>query len=358
MIKGLGIVSSARMRWALAGAAAAAALSTDAAWYRQQSTFRFGCTECGDCCRVSGDVWLNAQEAAALLQVSSDLLDDCLDVRLEGGWRRLRRRSDKCIFLTDDNKCAVHTARPTQCRTYPFWPRILASKEAWHIEPCEGIGNSTTHVSCADVSVSAETWAAWLRRFPADAAAAVEDTEKWAQLVAELDLCPWAKPSLDSNGADFVQSNAKTIDQAFLPLALAAEELLRSKRPDNVAIALVVFPDLYPDDFLAFRSVLDTLEDVYFQTNCDHQGRCLADDVQLAGFHPHWQWAGTHADDPIHFEKRAPHPTISLVRASAIVDAEHASAHIAHNNQRTLARLGTEQLRRRFAHCSRAPPSQ
>ena len=34
-----------------------------------------------------------------------------------------------CVFW--DGGCGVYEARPLQCRTFPFWPSVLASKEAW-----------------------------------------------------------------------------------------------------------------------------------------------------------------------------------------------------------------------------------
>lgn len=45
-----------------------------------------------------------------------------------------------CVFL-QDNKCRVYGARPTQCKTFPWWPQNLRSKEAWEetARSCEGI---------------------------------------------------------------------------------------------------------------------------------------------------------------------------------------------------------------------------
>ena len=42
---------------------------------------------------------------------------------------------------------SVYTARPLQCRTYPFWPGILASEEDWirKSRECPGIGIIPVH---------------------------------------------------------------------------------------------------------------------------------------------------------------------------------------------------------------------
>ena len=47
-----------------------------------------------------------------------------------------------CRFL-NGRRCAVYDARPTQCRTWPFWPENLSSRRAWvsvkRVTPCPGM---------------------------------------------------------------------------------------------------------------------------------------------------------------------------------------------------------------------------
>lgn len=48
---------------------------------------------------------------------------------------RLTKAPHGCIFLDDaTNECRVHDATPTQCRTFPFWPMAIESREAWERE--------------------------------------------------------------------------------------------------------------------------------------------------------------------------------------------------------------------------------
>ena len=54
----------------------------------------------------------------------------------------LREKSNyDCIFLTGSG-CSIYRARPEQCRSYPFWPSVLRSRESWNEEgrSCPGIG--------------------------------------------------------------------------------------------------------------------------------------------------------------------------------------------------------------------------
>ena len=112
----------------------------------------FDCTECGKCCKVSGDVWLAPEEVAgvaALLNVTakafreqhvravlspSDASDE--DEELEGSWMCLKRKQHDggCTFLKESGQCAIYEARPIQCETYPFWPSIVKSMETWEDE--------------------------------------------------------------------------------------------------------------------------------------------------------------------------------------------------------------------------------
>ena len=47
----------------------------------------------------------------------------------------IERKNGDCIFLERDADgragCAIHAARPTQCRTWPFWKSNLQSKRTW-----------------------------------------------------------------------------------------------------------------------------------------------------------------------------------------------------------------------------------
>jgi uncharacterized protein len=55
---------------------------------------------------------------------------------------RLRKpRASQCHFLLSDG-CAIHAAKPTQCRAFPFWPELVGSRKAWRetARYCPGMG--------------------------------------------------------------------------------------------------------------------------------------------------------------------------------------------------------------------------
>lgn len=108
---------------------------------------KFECTQCGRCCSGGGayHVFLKANEAEqirGMLQLSRDWFQRRYLRRLESGELTVVLQADgRCSFLDAEGRCSVYTVRPTQCRTYPFWPEILHSKAAWRAEAarCEGV---------------------------------------------------------------------------------------------------------------------------------------------------------------------------------------------------------------------------
>jgi len=113
-------------------------------WYA--AGLGFACTSCGRCCSgAQSYVWVSAGEAAALAGHFGLALDDF-------GRRYLRRVGMRlalldgvggdCVFLRG-KLCAVYEQRPAQCRSFPWWPSVLASPESWQRTAleCEGIGD-------------------------------------------------------------------------------------------------------------------------------------------------------------------------------------------------------------------------
>ena len=66
-----------------------------------------------------------------------------------GGVARLSLREHDnydCVFW-EEGGCSVYAARPLQCRSFPFWPSLLADAESWRMagEDCPGIGSGPLH---------------------------------------------------------------------------------------------------------------------------------------------------------------------------------------------------------------------
>ena len=189
----------------------------------------------------------------------------------------------------------------------------------------------TNHEPCDDAAAGA-----WRRD-------AVSATAAWALWIAEVNLCPFARKSLETSDAiSYVVTEADN-QKAFYAAAVACARDL-AKASDAVdptaAIVFLVAPFYEARDFPAFLRSVEALEDDVMPGASD-------DAIQIAGFHPAWAFGGVPDDDPLHFEKRAPHPTVSLVLVDGL---EHAnSAKIAADNERTLSQMGVDAVARAFA---------
>ena len=83
------------------------------------------------------------ERAAAYLGMTSEEFESRYVIRYRHVLR-LRRPpegQDHCHFLTAEG-CSIHEVKPTQCRTYPFWPSLVENRFAWDLEAkfCPGIG--------------------------------------------------------------------------------------------------------------------------------------------------------------------------------------------------------------------------
>jgi Fe-S-cluster containining protein len=115
-------------------------------WYKDG--LRFKCTGCGDCCTGSpGYVWVNKEEIAALaalVAVDVETFEERYVTQI-GVRKSLAEEphSYDCVFLDPTTrKCTVYSARPRQCRTWPFWESNVRTPEAWDTtcQACPGSG--------------------------------------------------------------------------------------------------------------------------------------------------------------------------------------------------------------------------
>ena len=125
----------------------------DDLWYADG--LRFACTGCGRCCTgASGHVWVRRDEIerlAARTGLSLDGFGSRFLRRVGSRYALVNGPDGNCVFLAG-RSCSVYDERPSQCRSYPWWPVNLASQDAWQVaaESCEGICASAPVVA-ADV---------------------------------------------------------------------------------------------------------------------------------------------------------------------------------------------------------------
>ncbi len=164
---------------------------------------------------------------------------------------------------------------------------------------------------------------------------AIEDTQKWLiEAVVGLNLCPFAKAVVVKDMVRYrVCASAEPADL----LALLREELhhLAEADPDKLDTTLLIAPKALPD-FLDFNDFLADCDDVLMDLELDGV-------LQVADFHPLYQFGGTEVDDIENFTNRAPYPTLHLLREASMdkaVEAYPDAALIFERNIEVLNKLG------------------
>jgi Fe-S-cluster containining protein len=126
--------------------------SPELQWF--ESGLRFKCTGCGKCCTGStGSVSLSAVDLERLANFFHLSVGRFVRTytRVIKGRRALTNGSaGDCVFLKD-RICTVYEARPTQCRTYPWWLSNIHDLESWQEagQICEGINHPTAPIVSA-----------------------------------------------------------------------------------------------------------------------------------------------------------------------------------------------------------------
>lgn len=116
-------------------------------WY--EPGLNFTCTQCGKCCTgFEGYVWVDGPQ----MQAIADHLGLDLETFTQRYVRRVGRRHSliekrnlDCVFWETGRGCTIYPVRPTQCRTFPFWPEHLRNPRTWSEvqAECPGVGRGT-----------------------------------------------------------------------------------------------------------------------------------------------------------------------------------------------------------------------
>lgn len=144
----------------------------------------------------------------------------------------------------------------------------------------------------------------------------IEHTKIWLEkAVIGLNLCPFAKAPHVKGQIRIAVSHAKHLD-AFLEDVDAELQKLLATPAEALETTLLVHPDLF-DDFLQFNDMLDLAD----RAIADNQADGV---IQIAPFHPDFQFDGTNTDDITNYTNRSPYPTLHFIREDSIEKAAQA----------------------------------
>ena len=194
-------------------------VSKETPWWGTEG-LPFSCTGCGKCCVSEGEVWMDSDEFLDLTDHLGKKPDECLEFLSSvqaSGWVKLKDREadsklglgriSQCHFLGDDGKtCQIYEARPTQCYSFPYWPRLIESKEAWDEEAvvpddvqgkhwsassggCEGMNHpESNRAEFKEIKVNSELYKAYHSTFFEDTTLIKNEDEHTATFMGIVDV--------------------------------------------------------------------------------------------------------------------------------------------------------------------------
>jgi len=167
----------------------------------------------------------------------------------------------------------------------------------------------------------------------------VKITRRWLdQMVIGLNLCPFSYSVIAQDQVYYAICDATT-DAQLKQFYVSELQRLLGADENDIATSLLMFTQ----GLEVFDDYLDLLD--WFQQLLEQAE--LTEHVQLASFHPQYQFEGVAVDDLSHFTNRSPYPTIHLLRQAQITKS---LAHVVDtekvyiDNIKTLNKLGRQQV--------------
>ena len=138
----------------------------------------------------------------------------------------------------------------------------------------------------------------------------LQDTQAWVEkAVIGLNLCPFAKAVQVQGKVRYVVSAATTVEDLLYELAAELNHL-HDTPPEQTDTTLLIHPQVLTD-FLDYNDFLEAADALVADIG-------LEGELQVASFHPQYQFEGTEPEDMGNYTNRAPYPTLHLLREDSV----------------------------------------
>lgn len=171
----------------------------------------------------------------------------------------------------------------------------------------------------------------------------LELTHYWlSSIVVDLELCPFARKPFEKGAIRLIECTGND-PESWTAFLFDELEYLNEADPNQLSTTLIVYSN-GPADFLDFNDLVGEFEDSLAEFGLDEH-------FQLVMFHPKFEFEGLDSTSTDHFINRSPYPTLQVIRAEEIANAnfspEKAEA-LSLANGRKLSELGKEKLKKLF----------
>jgi hypothetical protein len=159
----------------------------------------------------------------------------------------------------------------------------------------------------------------------------MQATQGWLErAVIGLNLCPFAKAVHVKGQIHYALCWAQDTADVLDALAAEMQDLL-AQAPEQRDTTLLILPNTFPD-FWDFHGLVQRAEKLLLSLHMDGI-------LQIASFHPQFEFADAPAGDMAHYTNRAPYPILHLLREDSMDRAVAAYPDAALIYERNIARL-------------------
>ena len=169
----------------------------------------------------------------------------------------------------------------------------------------------------------------------------IEKTKSWIQtFVIGLNICPFASHPFQEDKIRYRLEESESGEKLVKTLM---EELDFLQKNENTAIetSILIHPNVLTD-FLDYNDFLSIAEAVLEEMD-------LEGEIQIASFHPDYQFAGEGKNAPSNYVTRSPFPMLHLLRESSVtkaIETHPNTEQIPFDNIQKLNDLGLEQIKK------------
>jgi hypothetical protein len=159
----------------------------------------------------------------------------------------------------------------------------------------------------------------------------LQATQSWLErAVIGLNLCPFAKAVHAKCQIHYALCWHHDSADVLGALSAAMHDL-RAQTPEQRDTTLLILPDAFPD-FFDFHGLVQRAEKLLRTLRLDGV-------LQIASFHPQFEFADAPVGDMAHYTNRAPYPILHLLREDSMDRAVAAYPDAALIYERNIARL-------------------
>ncbi len=134
-------------------------------------------------------------------------------------------------------------------------------------------------------------------------------TRGWIEnVVVGLNLCPFAERPMKRGQVTI--DVVRGADEEEI-LASVLYHMIKLSSPDVIGTSIIVSPDLYADDFFSYMELVQYIEDIIPKHDLDGI-------IQLAPFHPLFEFAGEDSSDISTYTNKSPYPMFHILREEEV----------------------------------------